>query len=180
MSENRTKELLVTILKLGGMISLLVLAPNALVVIDKIFTKNKKFNKGEFNRTIKRLNKIGFIDISIIEGKQVIKLSKKGKQQAVDYILDDIEIKRPAKWDKKWRIVIFDIPETKKRTREAFKRRLLQLGFGQIQKSVYVLPYQCEKELEYIVSVYGIKMYVSYILAEFIDSQKDLIKKYDL
>ena len=36
---------------------------------------------------------------------------KEGEKKALKFKLDEMEIKKPAKWDGEWRIVIFDIPE---------------------------------------------------------------------
>lgn len=180
MKENRTKSFLVALLKLGGLLSIVLIAPGALPAVDKIFMKNKKFDKREFKRTVKRLTNAGVLETSFEGEEYNIRLSKKGTKQAIEYSLDDITIKPPKKWDNKWRIVLFDIPEAKKRARDAFKCRLVQLDFRLIQKSVYILPYPCEKELQYIVSVYEITQYVKFIVADYIDGQDELIKDYNL
>ena len=45
------------------------------------------------------------------EGLAEIILTKDGEKKALIFKIDEIEIKKPAKWDGEWRIVIFDIPE---------------------------------------------------------------------
>lgn len=180
MKENRTKEFLITLLKLGGIVTVIILAPGAFGPIEKVFLKDKKFDKREFNRTVNRLVKIGVLETITIDGKITIRLSNKGQKQAVEYDLDDLEIKPLKKWDKKWRIVLFDIPENKKKARDAFKRRLNQLGFSLIQKSAYVLPYPCDAELKRLTSVYAIDQYVKLIVADYVEGQDSQIKNYYL
>jgi len=51
------------------------------------------------------------------------------------------------KWDKLWRIIIFDIPECNRGTRQALRSKLIKLGFGQWQRSVYVTPFPLEGEI---------------------------------
>ena len=36
------------------------------------------------------------------------------QKKLVEYNIDDMEIKKPKKWDGKWRIISFDIPKNKK------------------------------------------------------------------
>lgn len=77
-----------------------------------------------------------------------IKLTPEGEKQAGKFQINKLEIRRPKKWDKKWRLVIFDIPENRRVKREAFRGKLKELGFYPLQKSVWVFPYPCEKEIK--------------------------------
>lgn len=43
-------------------------------------------------------------------------------------------------WDRKWRVVIFDIEEKKKKARNSLRLKLISLGFGKLQESVYITP----------------------------------------
>ena len=84
---------------------------------------------------------------------------------------------RYGKWDKKWRIVIFDIPEELHKNRNQFRAKLKNLGFYMLQKSVFVIPYPCEKELGYICRNLKIGDYVDVILAESVGFKEEEIKK---
>ena len=91
------------------------------------------------------------------DGFVKIILTKEGQEKALKFKLDEMEIKKPAKWDGEWRIVIFDIPERFKKAREALRMKLKDLGFSELQKSVLVLPYECEDEINFIVEVFLIR-----------------------
>ena len=76
------------------------------------------------------------------QGKQVyISLTTEGKKRAGKYQIDDLEIKKPKKWDRKWRILIFDIKNKDKPKREALRGKIKELGLYQLQKSVWVYPH---------------------------------------
>src|SRR3989344_4593151 len=60
------------------------------------------------------------------------------------------EIKKPARWDKLWRLVIFDIPEEERTGRMALAAKLKELGFYPLQKSVFIHPYECKDEIDFI------------------------------
>ena len=82
-------------------------------------------------------------------GKQLyISLSKEGKALAGKYQIDDLNIAKPKRWDQKWRVLIFDIPDKHKVKREALRGKLKELNLYQLQKSVWVCPYNFEKEVE--------------------------------
>lgn len=96
-------------------------------------------------------------------------LTEKGKQEVYKIILND-KIKN-KKWDKKWRILIFDIPERKRKFRDNLRITLLNIGFRQLQKSVWIFPYDV---IDYLYDiVFGFKEgdWFEYIEANKISSQ---------
>jgi len=48
---------------------------------------------------------------------------------------------RKRRWDGKWRLVIFDVPERIRGRRDFLRKELVAMGFHQLQKSVWVTPY---------------------------------------
>jgi len=89
-------------------------------------------------------------------GKQIyISLTEKGKAKASWMQIDELKIKRPKKWDGRWRIVVFDISQLRKIYREAFRGKLKELGFFPLQKSVWICPFDCEAEIELLRDFFG-------------------------
>ena len=73
------------------------------------------------------------------EGLAEIILTKDGEKKALIFKIDEIEIKKPAKWDGEWRIVIFDIPERFKKAREALRNKLERIGVCETARvSIYL------------------------------------------
>lgn len=133
-------------------------------------------DKIKFTKEIYRLEQAGFIKKYIKEKEENIILTRKGKKAVRKYITEEIDINIPQKWDKKWRIVIFDIPKDKNKRRDVIRNKIEKMGFYQLQKSVYVHPFDCIKEINYIKKSYYLEPYVQYIVADRIESEKDLIK----
>lgn len=110
-----------------------------------------KFNKArerkKFLRSFYYLRTHGFISIENRRGQIYISLTPEGKKAAGKYQINDLEIKRPKKWDGRWRILIFDIANRHKIKREALRGKIKQLGLYQLQKSVWVHPYDFKKEM---------------------------------
>jgi len=90
-------------------------------------------------------------------GHQIyISLTEKGRKLASWLQIDDLKIKRPKKWDGKWRLAIFDISQLKKIYREAFRGKLKELGFYPLQKSVWIYPFDCRDEIELLKDFFGL------------------------
>ena len=105
------------------------------------------------------------------------KFTDKGKKWFDNSILKHLDL-RSGEWDKKWRIVIFDIPEELHKNRNQLRTKLKNLGFYMLQKSVFVIPYPCEKELGYICRNLKIVNYIDVILAESIGFKEKEIKDF--
>ena len=114
------------------------------------------------------------------DGTTTMILSENGNKKALRFNIDRIEIKKPAKWDGKWRIVMFDIPEKLKGLRDSLRLHFREIGLIELQKSVFVYPYPCSKEIEFIIELYNARKHVRFILAENVDNQLHLMKKFDL
>ncbi len=75
-------------------------------------------------------------------------LTSKAKELLRARNLEELLRIKKKKWDKKWRIVIFDIPETMRAKRKKLRGLLGRLGFQKIQKSVWLTPYDFLGEVE--------------------------------
>ncbi|HEY4496756.1 MAG TPA: CRISPR-associated endonuclease Cas2 [Candidatus Paceibacterota bacterium] len=113
-------------------------------------------------------------------GKISIVLTGDGKKRALRYSVKNIKIKKPKKWDGMWRIVIFDIPEDNKQGRDALAKKLKELGFKPIQKSVFVYPYECRDEIDFITEVFNLRPYVRLLLVKDIDIEPELLHHFKL
>lgn len=113
------------------------------------------------------------------DGTTTFELSKDGKNLALTYDINNIKIDKHL-WDKKWRIVTFDIPERIKKVREALRYHLKNLGFKELHRSVFVFPYECKNEIEYITEFYNARRFIRYIEASYIDNELDLKQKFNL
>lgn len=141
----------------------------------------KELDRRYLNRLINEFyhdRLVDMVDISDEETRVV--LSEKGKLRAIQFKIDDMEIKKPKKWDGKWRIVMFDIPEKIRNARDALRHKLRELGFYELQKSVLVYPFECRDEIDFIAEVFNIRQHVRYGRLEHITNEAELIKHFDL
>ncbi len=150
-------------------------------ILKQIPKEWKKENRQALQRAINSL----YVSHLVAEkhhkdGTTTFILSENGKQRALRFNIDNLEIKEPARWDKKWRIVMFDIPEKLKRLRDSLRLHFRKIGLIELQKSVLVYPYPCNEEIEFILELYNARKYVRFVLAENVDNELHLMKKFDL
>ncbi|KKP31937.1 MAG: hypothetical protein UR22_C0017G0001, partial [Parcubacteria group bacterium GW2011_GWC2_32_10] len=147
-----TKDILSTMAVAGLITVAVTLSPNLLYNIAKEIIKIKKkdwkyknTDARKLSRSLAGLNKNKIIILKEVNGKFVVELTEKGRRVVGEIQFENMEIKKQKVWDGKWRIVIFDIPENQRRVeRNALRGKLQNLGFYQIQKSVWAYPYPCE------------------------------------
>jgi len=144
----------------------------------KYYEKFRDKDKEYFYHEMYRLKKAKFIR-KYFDGKEYfLELTNKGKRQIKQYLTEDLGIKRPLKWDKKWRLVIYDISDDKKDKREILREKLERLGFIKLQESVYVFPFNCLNEINLLKKMYFLDKNVQYLVVERIETEIDLLSKF--
>jgi hypothetical protein len=150
-------------------------------ILDNIPRELKRVKKDYLNNAIRRLYISKLVDIKETQdGKTILVLSEEGKKRMLIYNLETLKLKRQDKWDGYWRIIIFDIPERLKYAREWLSRKLKEIGMYQLQKSVYVYPFECKDELDFIIEYFGLRPYVRLGLLKEIDNELHLRKIFNL
>mgnify|MGYP001563285531 CR=1 FL=1 len=180
--KNSKTKLILKYLAIGGAVTLISLAsPTLPYYLLKAYFKNKKFQKGKFRQDLKRLQKRELIDYQELpNGKTKIILKKSGKKLVLQYDIDDIEIKKPKTWNGNWWMIIFDIPVKKRVASNALSSKLKDLEFYQLQKSVYIHPFPCENEIEFIASIFDVREHILILNIPHFEGAEKLIKHFDL
>lgn len=110
----------------------------------------RRFNFPYLKRTLKRLEEQKLVEIEDQEVFQVVKITDAGRRRILKYALDELAIKRPRIWDRKWRLVSYDIPKRLNWSRNVFREYLRAWRFYSLHESVYLHAYPCEKEVEFL------------------------------
>lgn len=181
-----TKFLLMFI-AMGGIIIVGATAPGLVKAIGFFVRGNQRlkneYPKKKIAKALSYLKHEKLIDIlEEKNGKTKVVLTNKGKKRVAEYSLDTLEIQKPERWDGKWRILMFDIlayPRKYNYARNALRNKVKELGFYQIQKSVWVHPYDCEDELLYIAEIFGVQDYIEIVTAEKILHDKSVRKHFN-
>lgn len=150
---------------LGGAITVAAAAPGIVALVGKGLASSKKEKTERYRRlwasfyALKKRNVFECVGESL-DGGLIYKFTENGRKLTKELLLETLEIKFPTKWDKKWHVVIFDIPEKFKKARYALWSQLRNLGFYSLQRSVWVHPFPCEHEIKFLCDVFNIHPFV--------------------
>lgn len=175
---NIQKAVLVSVGIAGGLAIALV-APNLFQVARMFGFKITRLH--DKSRTaVARLIEKGYMTQESIDGKDVLVLSKKGED--VLETLDQHTTKRqkPKRWDKRWRLVVFDIPEKRRKTRNKLRNVIVSAGFIKVQDSVWVYPYDSEDLIALLKTDLRLGREVLYAVVEKIENDAWLRRHFKL
>jgi len=68
--------------------------------------------------------------------------------------------------NKLWLMVLFDVPERLRKKRDIFRTILYEMGFEQLQKSVWVTPYNVVKELKELIKNCNLEKFAKYLFVK--------------
>lgn len=142
------------------------------------YLDQRAIDRSNFFDRLQYLKKQKYIQI-LVEGKEkYLELTPKGIKHVKILALDNLVIQRPRKWDSKWRVVIFDVPEKLHRHRDLFRDKIKEMGFIQVQKSVYIYPFECAKEIAILSETLRIEEYVTVMISEIIQGEEQIIQQF--
>lgn len=117
-------------------------------------------NKSNLYRAVQQLKEKGYIETQKDRNKILLKLTDKGKQEAIlKKLLED------DRWDGKWRLVIFDIPEKHRNLRNTLRSKLKEWQFVQWQKSVWASKKDIEDQTRKFIKDVGLNDWVKVFIA---------------
>lgn len=158
----KVKEVL-TLLASGALLATAFIMPGTARILPRLsgnykedWEDWKRFNLGYLRRTLERLKKQKLVEIEEENGLTTIKITAAGKRRVLKYALEELEIPQLKFWDGKWRLIIYDIPQRKRRLSNLLSQTLKNLGFLALQKSVYLIPYPCQPQVEFIREYFGL------------------------
>lgn len=104
------------------------------------------FKRQSFTSSVSRLLRTGRIEKVIKDGRVSIKITPQG----LKFLAMSLDLRKFSHktWDKKWRVVIFDVSERKRKQRDSLRNKLKDLSFGMLQESVWITPFPIASELK--------------------------------
>ncbi len=173
---------LLTITALGGIALAVILAPNALQMLGRRSGRHEWWGQRTAERrrireALERLRRRRLVDFEVKGNETILTVTTAGLRYVRRFELDAVMLTRPKRWDGKWRLVMFDVPETKTRQRRAFKEKLRELGFHQLQKSVWVYPHACHDEIDFISQFLEVERYLIYIETDSLERNEGEVRR---
>ena len=174
-----TKDLL-RMLGAAGVVGMTFAFPPTIAAVAPLIVGKQKYDNWRTKKILLQLERQKYVSpVYHKDGSVTVTITRKGLAHALTYQLDTMTLK-PVKWDGKWRVVLFDVPEKQRKLRNLFRTRLKQLSLYQFQKSIFVSPYPCFNEVEFLRALYGVQFNVQYMLAEKIENDEVLRNYFEL
>lgn len=129
----------------------------------------------KFLAKIGRLRRRGLVRTYRRGKNLVMALTSEGETRARRMAIEAVTSPRPKRWDRQWHLIIFDIPEKARQSREVFRRKLRQLGFAQLQKSVFIHPFDATDLVAGIRQAFGLEREIRYVVVDQLEDEEELI-----
>ncbi len=170
----------------GAIISSALLSVNGAASIAQLVQKSpdwdswKRYNVSYLQRTLRRLAAQKHVEVAETNGVAIVRLTKLGKRKILKYSQDTLRVDKPDHWDGKWRMVMYDIPSSRRELSELLRQALHTLGFYKMQESVYIYPYPCFDQIEFLREYYALGDIVQYMLVHRIEHDEAYITYFGL
>lgn len=126
----------------------------------EFYSKTDHTTRTRYSKSLHYLKRQGYIK----NVPEAVQLTSKGLLKGLQRQLELLELKKIS--DGKSRLIAFDIPEKLRHARDVMRGKLKEFECVKVQKSLYLTPYVCEKEIDELVRILEIKPYVSVIVID--------------
>lgn len=174
----RASEIVLAIIAVAGMATLTVVAPNALHLLSKVFSKRHKryYTTAEKHKklaeTFYYLKRSGFIRMQRTKRGWRFFLTNKGHKRLEGVKFENLRIPKPETWDASWWLVAADIPtKTNRIGADCLRNKLKQMGFYPLQRTLWLYPYDPCTELEFVVREYHVEHFVTVMQVRKLDTE---------
>ncbi len=150
---------------------------SAFVPPQRLTMHRAVFKEYHHYKALEYMERRGLITAARKKDKKFYKLTKKGQ---LELLLAKAHVERSAKWDGKWRMVIFDIPEDGKKQRDRLRHLLKTHNFLKLQASVYISPHPLNREGLQYLKTSGLMTYIRMLRIDDMDDDSNLRKKFHL
>ena len=173
---NDLRLMILNTIKVAGVLGLFMVAPNVLSGMKKLGLLPSIRQKDVVNRSCHQLVRQGLLTW---EGKR-LRITSKGEGQLRALELNRYDIPKPRRWDKKWRVLIFDIPEKQRALRNRIRDTLRAIGFEQLQGSVWGYPYDCEDLMTLLKADFHVGRNMLYMVVDALEYDTRLRQEFGL
>ncbi|MEK7101864.1 MAG: CRISPR-associated endonuclease Cas2 [Patescibacteria group bacterium] len=168
-------------LAITGAVLVAAIAPNAFAQLRHLPAMKRAQLRYRAKTTIGRLATQGLITFEKRDGKKYARITAEGqKVLLLEQQKASLMNGKKRRWDQRWRVIIFDIPERRRKIRDRLRSTMRELGFARLQDSVWVYPYDCEDLMALLKADLKLGVSVLYMVVEHIENDKYLREQFSL
>ena len=166
---------------LTGVVLIAATAPNLPSALAKLPSIKRAQKKYQYRTAFGRLAAEGLIIFETRDGKKYACITEAGRQAlSFEQAKLDLKSAKKRRWNGRWRVIIFDIPERRRKVRDRLRHIMQKVGFAHLQDSVWVYPYDCEDFITLLKAELKIGAAVLYMVVEHIENDKHLQEHFGL
>jgi len=179
-TKNYVQQTVLACVGVAGILAVALIAPNVFQALPHLTGNKYKF--GYRARTAAgRLAQKGYVRFVERRGMKYVEITDQGRrvlelEQQKKSLIGRIR----KRWDGRWRMIIFDIPEKRSNIRKRLRSMMQELGFLRLQDSVWVFPYDCEEVVALVKAELQVGKDVLYVIAEQIENDKPIKRHFNL
>lgn len=162
-----------------GFIAVAAIAGNALKLLK--YLPNEKYNlRYRMKSVAGRLVAKGYVVWIERDDKKFLRITPAGRKT---FAFEQAKValkNQKKKWDRRWRMIVFDVPERRRRVRNRLRAVMLDIGFVRLQDSVWIYPYDCEDFVALLKAELKIGKDVLYAIVDTIEQDKNLRHHFNL
>lgn len=170
------QKIILASVSIAGFMTIAAVAPNAIQALKLFGFDPKKRQKEIMMASIDRLIRQKFLEFK----NGFIRLTTKGERKLKEFELRDWKVDKPKNWDKKWRVLIFDIPEKRRALRNKIRLTLISIGFLLLQDSVWIYPYDCEDLINLLKADFKVGKKLLYLIVDSVENDKNFRTAFNL
>ncbi len=172
-------QIILALAALAPIVCIGAMAPN-IVQLLKPYTK-RSLSGRDVSYALTLLDRSKYLSIKRYPNATAeVCITKKGMKHARRLSLETIKLPLMPVWDKKWRLLFYDMPVKFNAARMAFRNTADELGMYPLQKSLWVYPYRCEAEILFVADFFGVAKFVNFAVAESLFDEDMLLKFFRL
>ena len=150
----------------AGVSAISVIAPNLLQALKPLLKKKKHVSENQNHEEVAKvfyyLKRHGLIKLKPVEGDVEVSLTDLGRSRIKDIGFNHLSITKTREWNGRWWQIAADIPTLTHRTAaDLLRRKLKQMKFYPLQRSLWFYPFDPRQEIEFICRHYGVERFVT-------------------
>lgn len=166
---------------LSGVMLIAAMTPNLPAALNKLPSIKRARIRARYRTALGRLAALGYVRFEKRDGKSYARITDAGREKlALETEKGKLSLARKRRWNGRWRVIVFDVPEKRRRTRDRLRFLMQELGFYRLQDSVWVFPYDCEEFVTLLKAELKIGSAVLYMVVEEIENDKHLREHFGL
>lgn len=159
----------------SGIVLVATFAPGLPGALAKLPGIKRAQLRYQYRSTLGRLAQKGHVIFEERDGKKYARITETGRRAlAFEQEKARLTTKKSRRWDKRWRVVVFDVAERRRPTRDRLRKLMQGVGFVRLQDSVWVFPYECEEFIALLKAELKLGSAVLYMVVDQIENDKYL------